>query len=175
MKKFLRISCWVIYHYFASHLPVSTLPFGRISKRLRYLLVKRIFKQCGKNVNVEKGAYFQNGFNVEIGDNSGIGVNANIPNNLIIGKNVLMGPDVMVFPSSHRFERKDQLILEQGYEEPKQVVIEDDVWIGARVIIVGGIRIKQGAVIGAGSVVTKDVEPFAIVAGVPAKVIKYRS
>lgn len=175
MNKLIKIGCWILYHYFASHLPVSTLPFGKISKKIRYLLVKKIFKKCGKNVNVEHHAYFQNGFNIEIGDNSGIGVNANIPNNTIIGKNVLMGPDVMFFPSSHRFEKKDQSIMEQGYEEPKQVVIEDDVWIGARVIIVGGIRIKHGAVIGAGSVVTKDVEPFSIVAGVPAKVIKFRS
>lgn len=124
---------------------------------------------------MERGAYFQNGFNVVIGDNSGIGVNAQIPNNMIIGKNVLMGPDVMVIPSSHCFEKKDKLIMEQGYEEPKQVVIEDDVWIGARVIILGGICIKHGAVVGAGSVVTKDVEPFSVVAGVPAKVIKFRS
>lgn len=175
MDKAVKIICWFFYHYFASHLPVSTLPLGKFSKKIRYFLVKRIFKQCGKNVNVERGAYFQNGFNVVIGDNSGIGVNAQIPNNMIIGKNVLMGPDVMVIPSSHCFEKKDKLIMEQGYEEPKQVVIEDDVWIGARVIILGGICIKHGAVVGAGSVVTKDVEPFSVVAGVPAKVIKFRS
>lgn len=85
-----------------------------------------------------------------------------------------MGPDVMIYPSSHLFEKKDLLIREQGYENPKQVIIEDDVWIGARVIILGGIRIKKGAVIGAGSVVTKDVEPFTVVAGAPARKIKER-
>lgn len=142
---------------------------------VRYFLVKRIFKKCGINVNVEHGAYFQNGFNIEIGDNSGIGVNAQIPNNLIIGSNVLMGPEILIIPSSHKFENKGQLIKDQGYEDPKQVIIEDDVWIGARAIVIGGIHIKKGAVIGAGSVVTKDVEPYSIVAGVPAREIKRRT
>ena len=174
MKKLIRILSWFLYHYFASHLPVSNLPFGKISKNIRYFLVKRIFKECGKNVNVERHAYFQNGFNIEIGDNSGIGVNAHLPNNIIIGDNVLMGPDVIVIPSSHRYQKKDKLIREQGYEDPGVVIIEDDVWVGARVLIIGNIRIQKGAVLGAGSVVTKDVEPYAVVAGVPAKIIKFR-
>lgn len=175
MNKLIKISCWVLYHYFASHLPVSTLPLGKISKTIRYFLVKRIFKKCGKNVNVERHAYFQNGFNIEIGDNSGIGVNASIPNNIIIGDNVLMGPDVIIIPSSHRYEAKNKLIREQGYQDPGVVVIEDDVWIGARVIIVGEVRVQKGAIIGAGSVVTKDIEPYAVVAGVPATIIKFRN
>jgi len=54
------------------------------------------------------------------------------------------------------------------------IIVEDDVWIGTRVIILSGIRIGQGAIIGAGSVVTKDVPPYAIVGGDPARVIKYR-
>lgn len=170
-----RIFCWLLYHYFASHFPVSTLPLGKISKKIRYSLVKRIFKKCGNNVNVEQGAYFQNGFDIEIGDNSGIGINAQLPNNVIIGSNVLMGPDVMIFSGSHRYTRKEILIREQGNEDSKQVIIEDDVWIGARSIILGGIRISKGAVIGAGSVVTKNVESFAVVAGVPAKEIKRRT
>jgi maltose O-acetyltransferase len=174
MKKIIRIICWFLYHYFASYLPVSTLPFGRISKKIRYFLVRRIFKKCGKNVNVEQKAYFQNGFNIEIGDNSGIGVNANIPNDMIIGNNVLMGPDVMIFSNTHHYEKKDRLIREQGYEDPKPVIIEDDVWIGARAIILGGTHIQKGAVIGAGSVVTRDVEPYTVVAGAPAKEIKRR-
>ena len=142
--------------------------------KLRYLLVRGIFKRCGKNVNVERGAYFQNGFNIEIGDNSGIGINAQIPNDVIIGSNVLMGPDVLIFSGSHQYLSKKLLIREQGVEGPNQVKIEDDVWIGARAIILGGVRIGEGAVIGAGSVVTKDVEPYTVIAGIPAREIKRR-
>ena len=54
------------------------------------------------------------------------------------------------------------------------IIVEDDVWIGARTVILSGVRIGQGAIIAAGSVVTKDVEPYSIVAGNPAKLIKYR-
>lgn len=56
----------------------------------------------------------------------------------------------------------------------KKIIIQNDVWIGSRVIIIGGINIGNGAVIAAGSIVTKDVPPYAIVAGIPAKIIKYR-
>jgi len=165
----------MIYHYFAQFLPASSLPFGKISKNIRYFIVKRIFNKCGEKVNVERKAYFQNGFNIEIGDNSGIGVNAWISNNTKIGSNVLMGPDVLIFSGSHKFREKEKLIREQGYDNPAPVIIEDDVWIGARVIILGGIRIQTGAVIGAGSVVTKDVKPYTVVAGSPAKVINQRN
>jgi len=63
---------------------------------------------------------------------------------------------------------------QQGFEEDRPVIIEDDIWIGSRVIILPGIRICHGSIIGAGAVVTKDVEPYTIVGGVPAKVIGYR-
>jgi maltose O-acetyltransferase len=174
MKRIIRIACWVIYHYFASYLPGSTMPLGKMSKKFRYFLVKRIFKKCGTNVNVEQKAYFQNGFAIEIGDNSGIGVNANISNDTILGNNVLMGPDVMIISSSHQYRSRNLLVREQGYETPRPVIIDDDVWIGARVVILGGVHIYTGAVIGAGAVVTKDIAPYTVVAGVPAKEINHR-
>ena len=67
----------------------------------------------------------------------------------------------------------------QSYGEPEaiskgNIVVEDDVWIGARAIIMSGVKIGQGAVVAAGAVVSKDVPPYAIVGGVPAKIIKYR-
>ena len=67
------------------------------------------------------------------------------------------------------------MIRNQGRTEIKPVIIGDDVWIGARAIIMPGIVIGRGAVIGAGSVVTKNVDEYAVVAGNPARVIKYRS
>jgi maltose O-acetyltransferase len=65
-------------------------------------------------------------------------------------------------------------MFKQGYQETKQVIIEDDVWIGARSVILPGIKIRTGSIIAVGNVVTKDVEPFSIVAGVPAKLVKKR-
>ena len=65
-------------------------------------------------------------------------------------------------------------MFKQGYQETKQVVIEDDVWIGARSVILPGVKIGTGSIIAVGSVVKKDVEPFSIVAGAPAKLVKKR-
>ncbi|MFC2097905.1 CatB-related O-acetyltransferase, partial [Bacteroidota bacterium] len=62
----------------------------------------------------------------------------------------------------------------QYFEEYEKILIENDVWLGANVIIVDGVKIGNGAMIGAGAVVTKDVPPYAIMGGVPAKIIKYR-
>lgn len=62
----------------------------------------------------------------------------------------------------------------QGYQGTKQVILEDNVWIGARSVILPGGKIGKGSIIGVGSVATKDVEPFSIVAGVPAKLVKKR-
>ena len=85
-----------------------------------------------------------------------------------------MGPEVLIMTSSHKFDRIDIPMCEQGDMSPKKVVIGSDVWIGARVIILPGVQIGSGSIIGAGAVVTKDIPPFSVVGGVPAKVIKSR-
>lgn len=85
----------------------------------------------------------------------------------------MMGPEVVIYTRNHS-HRKDELMIGQGYEETKPVVIGDDVWIGRRAIIMPGVKIATGTVVGAGAVVTKDTEAYSIVGGVPAKVIGYR-
>lgn len=69
---------------------------------------------------------------------------------------------------------KHSWVKESAVNPFKKVTVGNDVWIGVRVMVMGGIRIGDGAVIGAGSIVTKDIPPYAVVAGVPAKVIRYR-
>ena len=92
---------------------------------------------------------------------------------LKIGDNVMMGPDVTILTHTHNIERTDIPMGLQG-SIVKEVSIGDDVWIGMRSIIMPGVRIGNGVVIGAGAVVTKDVPDFAIVGGVPARIIRYR-
>ena len=65
-------------------------------------------------------------------------------------------------------------MMEQGFEEERPVIIGDDVWIGDRVMILPGVEIGRGAVLAAGAVVTRDVPPYAVAAGVPARVIRDR-
>jgi maltose O-acetyltransferase len=128
-------------------------------------------------VNVEHGAYFGSGHLVEIGNNSGIGVSCHVPADIRIGNDVMMGPEVLIIGrnQNHRFDYVGIPMRLQGYEDAPPVVIEDDVWIGARVIVLPGIRIGSGAVIGAGAVVTKDVPPYAVCVGNPARVIRFRN
>jgi len=83
-------------------------------------------------------------------------------------------PEVIILTVGHKYDRLDIPMLEQGHNEPEPVTIGDDVWIGTRAIILPGISIGKGAIIGAASVVTKDVSEYAIVCGNPAKVIKSR-
>jgi galactoside O-acetyltransferase len=92
---------------------------------------------------------------------------------VILGNYVRIGPHVTILGGSRNFERKDLLIIHQGSYH-KSVIIEDDVLIGAGVTVLPGSKIGKGAVIGAMSLISKDVPPYSIVAGVPAKVIGER-
>jgi maltose O-acetyltransferase len=165
-----------LYYFLFKNLPISHRFMGKYWKCLRYICAKNTFKKCGKNINIEKGAYFGNGKNIEIDDYSGIGVNCIIPSNIKIGKYVMMGPNVIIYNTSHKFEDTKIPMYYQGSIISQPLLIEDDVWIGTRVIILPNVkRIGKGSIIGAGSIVTKDVPDFAIVGGNPAKIIRFRN
>jgi maltose O-acetyltransferase len=96
-----------------------------------------------------------------------------IQSNTFIGNNVIMGPDVKIYTKNHKFESVDIPIQYQGHTEDK-TVIGNDVWLGANVIITPGVTIGNHVIVAAGAVVTKDVPDYAIVGGVPAKILKSR-
>lgn len=91
-----------------------------------------------------------------------------------IGAHTAVGPGTVIRAANHCFERVDVPIMRQGHV-PGQVVIEEDVWIGANCVITPDVRIGRGAVVGAGAVVTRNVAPFTVVGGVPARLIRQRS
>jgi len=115
------------------------------------------------------------GEGLKIGNNSSIGPYSYIGCSgfIEIGDNVMMSPRVSIYAENHLFDHPDLSIKEQGVKR-EFVKIEDDCWIAANTIILAGVTIGRGSVIAAGSVVTKDVPPYSIVGGVPAKVIKSR-
>ena len=133
-----------------------------------------MFKKCGKNVNIENRCWFGTSEQIEIGDFSGIGSKYQIYGPVKMGKFIMMGPEVIILTQNHKFSDISVPMVKQGYQKTMQVIIEDDVWIGARSVILPGVKIGTGSIIGVGSIVTKDIEPFSIVAGVPAKLIKKR-
>lgn len=164
---------YAIYVILAKHIPASFKPLGGVGKAIRAFCGKLILDECGKNVNIEKGAVFSS--RCTIGDNSGIGISSVVSGPTHIGNCVMMGPECRIFTRNHKFSNLEIPMCEQGFSEEKPVYISDDVWIGERVMIMPGVQIGKGAIIGAGAVVTKDIPDYAIAAGNPAIVKKFRS
>lgn len=174
LKKIWKYINLILYYGFALYLPKSNRPYAfKITKPIRYNICKNIFDYCGKNVNVERLAYFGDGQGIFIGDNSGIGVNCKVQPPVKIGNDVMMGEDVIIITNTHKFDDCSIPMRIQG-SETLPVIIEDNVWIGSRAIILPGVKIGKGSIIGAGAVVTKDIPEYSIVGGVPAKLIRSR-
>jgi galactoside O-acetyltransferase len=114
---------------------------------------------------------------IAVGDwtafNMGVHINASCGGTITIGEHCPIGPGVVMRTANHRFSRSDVFIQDQGHEVA-DIVIEDDCWIGANAVILGGVHIGRGSIIGAGAVVTKDVPPMGIALGVPARIVKFR-
>ena len=134
----------------------------------------------GAHTTVALGAVVQG--NVTLGDHAsvqaytvlvGYGTPEHPTGQIRIGNDVRIAPHVMMIAANHVFDDPDRPIREQGLDRGP-IVIEDDVWIGGRVNVTAGVTIGRGSVIGAGAVVTRDIPPYSVAVGVPAKVIKSR-
>lgn len=173
-NSFVRNVALLAYYGFAQHFPTQPMPSWRFGYWLRRVLARHIFKQCGKNIIIKNRAYFGSGTHIVIGDRSQIGQNSKIDHDTIFGNDVVMGPDVIIMSSAHAFEDPNVPINLQGALPKRPVVIGNDVWLGTRVVVMPGVSIGEGAVIGAGSIVTKDIPPYSIAVGAPARVIRAR-
>lgn len=167
-----------LYYAILQHLPNTTFPvIGHLCRNMRYLACRNIFRSCGKHIDVCRKVHFGRGTDIEIADNSGLGPNMIIRNTkLKIGSHVMTGPDILIQGGGHRHDNPLLPIGMQGNIPKSELEIKDNVWIGTRAIILGNVRtIGTGSIIGAGAVVTKPVPDYAIVAGNPARVIRYRT
>jgi len=108
---------------------------------------------------------------VMIGDHTRIGLHNTIIGPVIIGSHVNLAQGITITALNHNFEDSKKRIDEQGVST-NAVIIEDDIWIGANAVVLPGVTIGHHSVVAAGAVVTKDVPPHSLVAGVPAKIIK---
>lgn len=131
----------------------------------------------GNNVRLGKGSFITAGNGILVmGEEVAISPACHIgadDGKIEIGKHVAIGPGTVIRAANHRFSRQDMPIMRQGHQ-PGTVIIEDDVWIGANCVITPDVRIGRGAVVGAGAVVTRNVAPFTIAGGVPAREIGRR-
>ena len=149
----------------------------RFNDKMISLNQKSKFDKCGKNVYVGHNCHF-NCKSISVGNNVSIGQNCvfiSAHGGIIIGDNVMFGPGVNIHGGDHIYNVVGKYMNENvKTNSDGSVVIKDDVWIGANAIILKKVTLGRGSIIGAGAIVTKDVEPYSIVAGNPAKIIGYR-
>ena len=174
MKKLIKSLYFLIYDLLIKNFPSKNNPKS-LGCRLRSLWIGKFFGSFGENVNIQPRVTAYPLYNISIGNNSGIGRDSYISasDKVIIGENVMIGPGLYLYTANHLTELGKPMIEQGMITSP--VIIGDDVWIGSRVTILPGVSIGNGAVIAAGSVVTKNAEPFCIYGGVPARLIKPRT
>lgn len=129
--------------------------------------------ECGENLKVNYQCVFSG--RIYFGNNCNFnGIKVLGGGEVRFGNNFHSGVECMIITQNHNYDNGDAVPYDSTYIL-KQVFIEDNVWFGNRVIVVGNVRIGEGSIIAAGSVVSKDVPKCAIVGGNPARVIKYRN
>ena len=137
-----------------------------------------VFRTLNNSHGIDSTSYFQNPkhvcCDVVTGAYSHFSDQCYIGKNVHIGKYVMCGPEVVIAMGSHNYDIPGSPIIFSGQPAIKQTIIEDDVWIGQRALIKPGVRIGEGAIVAMGSIVTKDIEPYQIVGGIPAKFISSR-
>lgn len=149
-----------------SLLPLKRHPGGEISNRLRCAFVKGIVAQMGENCVIEKGAEIME--DSILGDGTAIGPNCMIGPNVIFKGHNMIGPNVHIYTTAHLYDTTAHSF--KGSSDPKPVISGEQVWIGYGVIILPGVTIGNHTIIGAGSVVTKDIPSGVVAAGNPCTV-----
>ncbi len=158
------------------YLLIKNLPSSKYINVFRTKLYAPYFGSIGKDNIIGRSVNIANIHNIELGHN--VTINAEVylvasHSKIIIGNNVLIAPRCILQTQNHKYIDKNLLISKQG-DTSSNIVIQDDVWLGTNVIVLPGVTIAEGCVVGAGSVITRDTDPYGVYVGVPAKKIKDR-
>jgi acetyltransferase-like isoleucine patch superfamily enzyme len=139
--------------------------------RARNKLITKIIGQIGKSFLIEQPFMCDYGYNIEIGENFCSNHNLLILDSakVTIGDNVLIGPNCSFYTSTHPINYKERKL---GTELAKPIKIGNNVWLGGNVVVLAGVSIGDNSVIGAGSVVSRDIPPNTVAVGNPCRVIK---
>lgn len=168
----MKLIYLVLYYLIASKLPNYSYPGGKFYNWFRIKCI-RGFTVIGNNCRVMSKVYMGNGKDISIGNNCRINENVRL-DNVKIGNHVMIARDTVFLGKTHEASDIDVPMEQQGNKVMEKTVVEDDVWIGIRTIVLPGLKISKGTILGAGSVLTKNTDEFGVYAGVPAKKIKSR-
>ena len=151
---------------------------GESGTLIRGYLIGCFFSSVGENPRINRSSYIYFPERVSVGDNLIMNVSCVIQAaaGLQIGHNVSIGPGVKLWTINHNFMDRSQLISQQGWSPSKKIVIGNDVWIAANVLILPNVNIPDGCVIGAGVILDKHVDliPYGVYVGNPPRLIKQR-
>lgn len=142
-----------------------------LDREARDRAIRGILGKAGKNCVVEQPLFCTYGYNTTVGDNFFLNVNGKLMDSgkITIGNNVFIAPNVCIITEEHAMDVEQRI---QGLEYTHPVTIGDNVWICAGALVLPGVTIGEGSVIGAGSVVTKDIPAHCLAVGNPCKVIR---
>lgn len=151
----------------------------KIWKKMKMLILKPAFFRFGKHFIFDPdGSYTYE--NIQVGNDVSIGDGAIFlcsESKVIIGNKVMFGPNVTVVGGDHNTSMIGQFMYDVHTKRPEDdqdVIFEDDIWVGSGAIILKGVRIGRGSIIAAGAIINKDVLPYTVVGGVPARIISKR-
>ncbi|XPV76198.1 MAG: acyltransferase [Desulfovibrio sp.] len=156
---------------------LSTYPLLFFKKSMTWICKKKL-KHIGDGAEVRPGVCIAETQNVSIGKNvvlrpgTFIYPDPDPSGEVIIEDDVLIGPGVHFYANNHAFSNPDIPISEQGYDKVASIHVKKGAWLGGNVVVLPGVTIGENSVVGAGSVVTKDVPPYTVYVGSPAKKIK---
>jgi len=166
-----KVICYFLYRILAKHIPGDIGYLRKYSYSFRRILCRPLLKESSEIFGIGQGVDFGTGENLIMKYCGNLGPWCHIGGHglVTIGQHVMMGYHCIILTQNHKYS-------DEGYNgmDIKDVIIDDYAWLGHRVIVLPGVRIGKHAIIGAGSVVTKDIPDYAIAAGNPAVVRKMR-
>lgn len=152
-----------------------------IKRRSMMSLYRPLFASCGKDFWFDPAGDYSFR-NIQVGNHVFLGLRPTLSatrSKITIGDKVMFGPGVCIMGGNHDTSFLGEFMIDvtdamKGTEHDRGVIIEDDVWVGARAVILHGCTIGRGCIVAAGSVVTRSAPPYSVVGGVPARVLKWR-
>lgn len=171
IKKYFFKQAFLVYSYC---LNLLFFALDLMPHFIRYVFFKVLFKKYGKNVMVDYKTFFRYMNGIKIGNNVSINrgceffTSANLGSIIEIGNNATLSPNVKLYSAGHDYKYPNLP------DTSGDIIIKEYVWIGGNSIVLQGVTIGEYSIVSANSVVTKDIAPYSIVAGIPAKVIKKR-